>query len=105
MRTTEGQADSATMFKRSELAYIWSKLFILGTVGRVVAMCVECTYSGVQTLTNRFYMNYFNLRIILAKLSRGAKQHPSNSAHLMRRSVRGLSMHVYKFFIYTDFQA
>jgi hypothetical protein len=37
-------------------------------------------------------MNYSNFRIIPAKLSRSAKQHPSNSAHLMRRFVRGLSI-------------
>jgi hypothetical protein len=48
-------------------------------------------------------MLYF--RDILAKPSRGAKQHPSNSAHLMRRFVRGLSMHVYHLFTPSDLQA
>jgi hypothetical protein len=36
---------------------------------------------------------------------RSAKQHQSNSAHLMRRFVRGLSIYVYQFFIPTDFRA
>jgi hypothetical protein len=31
------------------------------------------------------------------------KQHPSNSAHLVRRFVRGLSIHIYQFFILNDF--
>jgi hypothetical protein len=68
-------------------------------------MRVERTYSGVQTLTNEFVINYFNLQIIPAKLSRSAKQHPSNSAHLLRRFVRGLSIYVYQFFIPIDFRA
>jgi hypothetical protein len=32
-------------------------------------------------------------------------QHPSNFAHLMRRFVRGSSIHVYQFFIPNDLQA
>jgi hypothetical protein len=52
-------------------------------------MRVERAPSGVQTLTNLFGMIFFNFRIFPAKLSRGAKQHPSNSAHLMRRFVWG----------------
>jgi hypothetical protein len=68
-------------------------------------MRVERIYSGVQTPTNQFDMNHFNLRITPAKLSRSAKQHPSNSAHLMRRFVRGLPVYVYQFFISIDFRA
>jgi hypothetical protein len=69
-------------------------------------MCVERNFFGVQTLKNRFVMNYFNLQIIPAKLSRSAKhQLPSNSAHLMRRFVRDLSIYVYQFFIPIDFRA
>jgi hypothetical protein len=41
---------------------------------------------------------------IPAKLSRSAKQHPSNSAHHMRRFVRGFSIYAYQFFIPTDLQ-
>jgi hypothetical protein len=50
-------------------------------------------------------MNYFNLQIIPAKLSRSAKQHPSETAHLLRRFVRGLSIYFYKFFITIDLRA
>jgi hypothetical protein len=46
-------------------------------------MRVERTYSGVQTPTKKSVMNYFNLRIISGKADRSAKQHPSNSAHLI----------------------
>jgi hypothetical protein len=34
-----------------------------------------------------------------------AKQHPSNSAHLMRRHVRGWSISIYQFLILTDLRA
>jgi hypothetical protein len=70
-------------------------------------MRVERTYSRVimKTPTNRFVMNYFNLRIIPAQLSRSAKQHTSKSAHLLRRFVRGLSIYVYQFFIPIDLRA
>jgi hypothetical protein len=62
-------------------------------------------YSIVQTPTNNFFQRVIcYLRIIPAKLSRSAKQHPSNSAHLMRRFVRGLSIYVYQFVIPTDFR-
>jgi hypothetical protein len=61
------------MFKGSQLiTHMWSKLFIIGTVGRVFSMRVELTYSGVQKSTNRVGMNYFNLQSIPAKLSRSA---------------------------------
>jgi hypothetical protein len=81
------------------------KRYETGTVGRVFSILVEETYFGVQTLANKFSVNYVNLRIISAKLSRSAKQHPSNSAHLMRWFVRGLSKYVYQFFIPIDFRA
>jgi hypothetical protein len=68
-------------------------------------MRVERIYFGVQTLTNKLYLNCCNSIITPAKLSRSAKQHPSNAAHIMRRFVRGLSIHVYQFFIPTDFRA
>jgi hypothetical protein len=68
-------------------------------------MRVARTYSGVLTPTNQFVMNYYNLQIIPAKLSRIAKQHPSNSAHLMRRFVRVSSIYVCQFFISIDFRA
>jgi hypothetical protein len=58
-------------------------------MGRVFSMRVEHTFYKVHTPTNRFVMNYFNLHVIPAKLSRSGKQHPSKSAHLMRRFVRG----------------
>jgi hypothetical protein len=68
-------------------------------------MRVERTYSGAQTHKNRFSVNYLYLRAIPAKLSRSAKQHPSNSAHPMRQFLRALSIYVYQFFISTDFRA
>jgi hypothetical protein len=68
-------------------------------------MRVERNYSGVITPTNRCIMNHVNLQVIPAKLSRNAKQHPSNSAHLMRRFVRGLSIYIYQFIIAADFRA
>jgi hypothetical protein len=67
-------------------------------------MRVERTYSGVQTPTNEFSVNYSYLQIIPVKLSRSAKQHPSNLGHL-RRFVRGLLIYVYQIFISTDFRA
>jgi hypothetical protein len=79
-------------------------LFMIGTVGRIFSMLVERTYAEVQTPSNQLYMNYFNLQIIPAKLSRSAKQHPSNSAHLIRRFVRGLSIYIDQSFILTDFR-
>jgi hypothetical protein len=43
---------------------------------------------------------HFHFRITPAKLSRSANQHLSNSAHLMRRFVQGLSIYVvYQLFI------
>jgi hypothetical protein len=78
---------------------------ITGTVGRVVSLRVECICSIVQKPTHRSVMNYFNLQITPAKLSRSAKQHPSKSAHLLRRFVRGLSIYVYQFFIPIDLRA
>jgi hypothetical protein len=66
-------------------------------------MRVERIYSGVQAFTTEFPVNYF--RIIAAKLSRSAKKHPSYSARIMRRVVRGLSIYVYQFLIPTHFQA
>jgi hypothetical protein len=53
----------------------------------------------------KFSVNYLNFRNIPANLSRIAKEHPSNSAHLMRRFVRDLSINLYHFFIPTDFRA
>jgi hypothetical protein len=105
MRTTQGQAALGHSVQAITTYLYMVKTFQTGTVERVVLMRVERTYSGVQTLTNRFVMHYFNLRIIPAKLSRSAKQHPSISAHLMRRFVRGLSIYVYQFFTPIDFRA
>jgi hypothetical protein len=102
MRTTQGQAAFGHNVQAIVTYSYMVKTFITGTVGRVFSMCVERTYSGVKTHTNQFLMNYYNLRIIPAPLSRSAKQHPSKSAHLMRRFVRGLSICVYQFFILID---
>jgi hypothetical protein len=68
-------------------------------------MSVERAYSGFQKPTNRFSVSYLYSPIIPAKLSRNAKQHPSNAAHLMRRFVRGLSICIYQFFIPIEFRA
>jgi hypothetical protein len=48
---------------------------------------------------------YSKFHNIPAKRSCSAKQHLSNSAHLIRRIVRGLSIYIYQFFIPTDLQA
>jgi hypothetical protein len=64
-------------------------------------MRVERSYSKVITPTNKFAENYFDFHNIPAKLSRIAKQHPWNSAHLMRRFERGSSVCNYHFFIPT----
>jgi hypothetical protein len=61
-------------------------------------MRVERTYFG-------FSLNHFNFHIFQAKLSRSAKQRPSNSAQLMKRFGRGLSTYVYQFLISNDFRA
>jgi hypothetical protein len=101
----KGKPLSATMFKRSQITQIWSKRCIIGTVRRVISMHVQHTYSRVHTPTNEFSVNYLYFRIIPAMLSRSAKQHPSNSAHLMRRFVRGLSICIYQLFVPIDFRA
>jgi hypothetical protein len=52
------------------------------------------------------FVSYSDLRNVPAKLSRNAKQHPSNSAHFVRRLfVRGWEIYVYQFFIHNDLQA
>jgi hypothetical protein len=103
MRTTQGQAAFGHKVQAIITYSDMVKTFYEGTVGRVCSMRLERTYIKVQTTTNRFVMNYLHLQFIPAKLSRSAKQHPSKSAHLVRRFVRGLSIHVYQFFIPTDF--
>jgi hypothetical protein len=105
MRTTQGQAPFGHNVQAIITYSNMVKACLTRTVGRVFSMRVERIYSGVQTPTNRFSANYFDLQIIPAKLSRNAKQHPSNSAHLMRRFVRGLSIYVYQFLIPIDFRA
>jgi hypothetical protein len=67
---------------------------------RVESLCII-----VQKFTHYFSVNQFYFRIIPVKLSRIAKQHSSNSAHLMMRFLQGLSMHVYQFFVHTCFYA
>jgi hypothetical protein len=47
--------------------------------------CASNAPTRVQTPTPDFFVNYHKFHNIRAKLSRYAKQHPSNSAHLMRR--------------------
>jgi hypothetical protein len=84
MRTTQGQAAVGHNVQAIITYSYMVNVFSTGTVRRVLSLRVERTYSGVQTPTNRFVMNYFILRIIPAKLSRNAKQHPWNSANLMR---------------------
>jgi hypothetical protein len=68
-------------------------------------MRVKRTYSKVPTPTTVFLVNDSYFHNIPAKLSRIDKQHPSNSAHFMRRFVRGLSICTYQFFIPTDLKA
>jgi hypothetical protein len=102
----KGNLLSATMFKRLKRTQNMSTLFETCTVGRAFSMRIERTYSGVQTPTNIFSVNCFNFRVTPVKLSRSAKQHPSKSAHLMRRFVRGLSIYyVDQFFIPTNLHA
>jgi hypothetical protein len=105
MRTTQGQAAFGHNAQATITYSNIVKTFLLGTVGRVFSMRVERNYDKVQKPTDRFVMNYLNLRNIPAKLGRSAKQHPSNLAHFMRRFVRGLSIYVYPFFISIDFRA
>jgi hypothetical protein len=106
MRTTHGQA---AFGHNIQLITTYSKMvktyFETCTVGRVFSMRVERTYSGIQTFINNVSMNYRYLQIVNAKLSRCAKQHPSNSGHLMRRFVRGLSICVHQLSIRAYFQA
>jgi hypothetical protein len=96
MRTTQGQVAFGHNVQ-TILPYLHNmgKKIQKDTVGRDFSMRVERTYSRVQTLVNEFSVNCFNFRIIPAKLSRSVKQHPSNSAHLMRRFVRGISIYGY----------
>jgi hypothetical protein len=104
MRTTPLQAAFGHNVQTIITYSYMVKPFMTGTVGSIFSMLVERTYAGVQAPSNKFYMNYFDLQIIPAKLSRSAKQHPSNSAHLVRRFVQGLSIYVDQFFIPTDFR-
>jgi hypothetical protein len=108
LRKTQGQAAfghnvQIKMIDHNLLKYS-QNLFQTGTVGRVFSVRVERTYFGAQKATNDF-VNYFNFRIIPEELSRSAKQHPSNSAHLMRPFVRDLSIYVKQIFIFADLRA
>jgi hypothetical protein len=85
MRTTQGQAAFGHNVQATITDSYTVKKIQIGTVSRVLPMGVERIYFRVQTPTNQFSVNYFNLQMIPAKLSRSAKQHPSNSAHFMRR--------------------
>jgi hypothetical protein len=76
---------SVAMFKRSELAHVNLKYFETCTVGRAFSISVELNYSRDQTPINIFPVICSIFQDVPAKLSRIAKQHPSNSAHLMRR--------------------
>jgi hypothetical protein len=62
---------------------------------------VQCPWNILHWSSNvhkRCLCDFLNFRtIILAKLSRSVNQHPSNSARLMRRFVRGLSIYVHQF--------
>jgi hypothetical protein len=105
MRTTLGQ-DAFGHNVQAIITYlIIVKTFLTCTVGRVISVRVQHTYSRVHTPTNEFSVNYLYFRIIPAMLSRSAKQHPSNSAHFMSRFVRGLSICIYQLFIPSDFRA
>jgi hypothetical protein len=105
MRTTQGQAafghnvqaiiNLSCMVQTSCDMYRWTR----------IVNARRMHLLQVQTLTNRFVLNYCNLRIIPAQLSRSAKQHPSKSTHLLIRFVRGLSIYVYQFFIPIDLRA
>jgi hypothetical protein len=68
-------------------------------------MRVQHVYCEAHTPTNAFSINYSNFHNSPAKVSRSAKQHPSNSAHLLKRFVRGLSKCIYQFFIPIDLKA
>jgi hypothetical protein len=106
MRTTQGQAafgySIQTIVAYSNIVktcyhkYCWTRLFIARRTHVLQSSCIH-----KQSLCELLY-----LRIIPAKLSRSAKQRPSNSSHLMRPFVRDLSIiYVYQFFIPTDFLA
>jgi hypothetical protein len=88
MRTPQGQAAFGHNVQTIITCSYMDKPFSNRYFWTCLLMRVKCIYSGAQTRTKEFYMNYLYLRIIPAQLSRSAKQHPSNSAHLMRRFVR-----------------
>jgi hypothetical protein len=48
---------------------------------------------------------FYNFQNIPENLRRGTKQHPSKSAHLIRRFVQGLSIYVHQSLIPTDLHA
>jgi hypothetical protein len=91
---SKGKPLSITMFKRSYLTHVWSKGFYSRTVERAFSIRVERTYFGDQKSTNRCFVNCLNLQIIPAKLSRSAKQHPSNSAHLKGADLCGVCRYI-----------
>jgi hypothetical protein len=96
MYTTHGQAafgHNVETIIPSNIPQKWSKLF--KAVRRVFSMRVENTYSKVQLPINVYSVYYSYLRVTPAKLSLIAKQYATDSAHLVRRFVRGLSIYVY----------
>jgi hypothetical protein len=87
MCTTQGQAafghnvqaiiTYSNFVKTFSNRYRWTRLF-------------NARRTHLLRSSNTHYVNCCNYRIVPAKLSRNAKQHSSNSAHLMRRFVPGL---------------
>jgi hypothetical protein len=85
----KGKVRLTTLIKCSQ-----TMLFEVRTIRRV-----KRTHARVQKLTNRILASYCMLRYRSVKLRRGAKQHPSSPARLMRRFVRGLSINGHQFTI------
>jgi hypothetical protein len=102
MRTTQGQAAFGYNIQ-AVITYMGSKKLKHEPLG-VFRQC------ALHALTPKFthpqnYFYDFNFFDILAKLSRNAKQHPSNYAHIMKRRVLSLWINVCYFIIPTDLQA
>jgi hypothetical protein len=85
----KGKPLSATMFSDHDflkLGHTFFKRVPLNASFHCASNAYTMEFRHSQTIS----VNYFNFGIIPAKLSRSAKQHPSNLVHLMRKFVRGL---------------
>jgi hypothetical protein len=104
MRTTQGQDAFGHTVQNNHILVKYGESFLNHVPLDAPFQCA-LNASTLELKHSQCFVDYFDFHITPAKLSRSAKQHPSNSAHLMRRFVRGLSVHVYQFFIPTDFRA